>query len=138
MGVFNAKLFFKKKGKTPIPDSTIRRVWNSLRQRYNINPSSFKTQKQLIAFLEKKKSPAVRLAKTQAFWKKSQEKRIVTIRRKVKIPVVKTFKKRVWFKVLKTRKDGIKQHYWVKKTITAKRKSYKIVARKHHLIKPKF
>lgn len=100
------KFLFRKKKEGPSPpDKVVRRIWNSLRKRYNVRPKDFETQSQLISFLEKKNSPSLRLARTKKFWERSKEKIAVKVREHVRL---------MWRKVLKTRKDGIKQHYWLK------------------------
>jgi hypothetical protein len=112
------------------PDETVRRIWNSLRKRYKVNPKKFKTQKELIDFLEKVKSPALRIAKSKKFWEKSKEKIVISYTRtqRYKVPVTvksyryKVYTRRVLRKVWKIRKDGVRQRYrcWVVEKVKRK------------------
>jgi len=110
------------------------RIWNSLRKIYNINPFDFTKQKDLIAFLKRKKSRALNIAKKRKFWlntkilaKVEYNKTIREIEqkfnvilnyvkhngRRYKVRNVKVVRNKVMVKILKKRKDGKKQHYWV-------------------------
>ena len=110
------------------------RIWNALRKVYNINPFDFTKQKDLITFLKKKKSKALNIAKKRKFWLNTKviakiefNKTISAIEqrfnvvlnyvkyggRRYKVRNAKVVGNKIMVKILKKRKDGRKQHYWV-------------------------
>ena len=62
-----------RKPRSPIPRGATLKIWNSLRERYSINPAKFKTKESLVNWIKKRNKGMAKTIKNTTFWDNTKD-----------------------------------------------------------------